>query len=126
MQRYALYIVYVLMVSVGLVAMYAILNAGNPASLLRRVFSNPAMDVYVAAGASFIVFVLGFIVFFNRDHQEIQQLLRINREKIRDLRRQGRSDGDIADAILSAMGSRRGYRHNLVRKKLKAYLAQFE
>lgn len=119
-------ILYILMIGIGLVAMYAILNAGNPDSLLRRMFSDPAMDVYVAAGASFIVFVLGFIVFFNRDHQEIQQLLRINREKIRDLRRQGQSDGDIADAILSAMGSRGGYRHNLTRKKLTAYLSQFE
>ena len=57
-------IVYALLVIVGLLAMYSILNAGQPNSLLRSVFPDPAMDVYVAVVASLVVFVLGFVVFF--------------------------------------------------------------
>ena len=65
MPRPLIYIVYVLLITVGLVAMYSILNAGNPNSLLRPIFPDPASDIYVAIGSSLFVFVLGFVVFFS-------------------------------------------------------------
>ncbi len=116
----------VLMVVVGLIAMYSILNAGNPNSLLRPVFPNPQYDVYVALGSSFFVFVLGFIVFQSRDQEGFQQVIQLNQDNIRTLRKKGKSDTEIAESILSAMGSRPGYRTNMARKKLTAYLSDFE
>ena len=119
-------VIYTLLILVGLVAMYSILNAGNTNSLLRPVFPNPAYDVYVAMGSSLVAFVLGFVVFFNRDSEGFRNLIEMNAERIRQLRNEGRPDEEIADSILAAMGSSAGYKHNLARKKLLVYLSQFE
>ena len=50
----------------------------------------------------------------------------MNGERIRQLRNEGRTDEEIADSILAAMGSPSGYKHNLARKKLMIYLAEFQ
>ena len=126
MPRWLLYTIYLLMVSVGLVAMYAILNAGNPESLLRRWVTNPGHDVYVAMLTSFIVFVLGFVVFFNRDREGFQNLIQLNANKIRQLRQTGSDDEAIAESILNAMGSRSGRKHALAKRKLVIYLAELK
>jgi len=119
-------IVYTLLIAVGLMAMYSILNAGNVNSLLRPIFPNPAYDVYIAMALSLIVFVLGFVVFFNRDSEGFRNLIEMNADRIRQLRNQGRPDEEIADSILAAMGSSSGYKHNMAKKKLVVYLSQFK
>jgi ABC-type nickel/cobalt efflux system permease component RcnA len=118
-------IIYVLMIIVGLVAMYSLLNAGNPESLLRPFFPDPKYDLYVAMISSVLVFILGFFVFFSRDQESFRQLVALNAEKIKELREAGKKDEDIADSILAAMGSHGGYKHNMARKKLLIYLSEF-
>jgi hypothetical protein len=119
-------IVYTLLISVGLLAMYALLNAGNTNSLLRSVFPDPSIDVYVAVVSSLVVFVLGFVVFFDRDSQGFRNLVELNGDRVKQLRNEGRTDEEIADSILAAMGSTRGYKHNMAKKKLMIYLADFK
>lgn len=119
-------VVYTLLVAIGLVAMYALLNAGSPDSLLRPFFPDPSWDVYVAMASSLIVFVLGFVVFFNRDSEGFRNLIEMNGDRVRQMRGEGRSDEEIADSILAAMGSISGYKHNLAKKKLVIYLAAFK
>ena len=126
MPRFILYIIYVLMVLIGLVAMYSLLNTGNPDSLLRAIIPNPAHDVYVAVVSSVLVFILGFFVFFSRDQEGFLQLIEINANRIRSMRKRKKTDAQIADSMLAAMGSTGGYRHNMARKKLIAYLAGFK
>ena len=126
MPRSLLYTIYVLMVLIGLVAMYSLLNAGNPDSLLRPIIPNPAHDVYVAVISSILVFILGFFVFFSRDLEGFQHLIELNADRIRSMRKRKKTDAQIADSILTAMGSTGGYRHNMARKKLIAYLTGFK
>ncbi len=114
------------MIVIGLVAMYSLLNTGNPNSLLRPFIPDPQDDFYVAIVSSVLVFVLGFFVFFSRDREGLRQLVRMNADRIRDSRRKGKTDEQIADAILAAMGSSSGYRHNLTRKKLMIALSEFK
>jgi hypothetical protein len=114
------------MILIGLVAMYSLLNTGNPDSLLRPLIPDPQDDVYVAIVSSALVFVLGFFVFYSRDREGFRQLANLNSDRIRDFRRKGKSDEQIADAILAAMGSCSGYRHNLARKKLMIALSEFK
>ena len=121
-----MYIIYVLMILIGLVAMYSLLNTGNPESLLRWVLPNPADDVYVAVISSALVFILGFFVFFSRDREGFQQLIELNADRIRTMRKRKKTDAQIADSILAAMGSTGGYRHNMAKKKLIAYLSGFK
>jgi len=121
-----MYIIYSLMLLIGLVAMYSLLNTGNPDSLLRLIIANPAHDLYVAVISSVLVFILGFFVFFSRDQEGFQQLIELNADRIRSLRKRKKTDAQIADSILAAMGSISGYRHNMAKKKLIAYLAGFK
>jgi len=114
------------MVLIGLVAMYSLLNTGNPDSLLRPILPNPAHDMYVAVISSVLVFILGFFVFFSRDQEGFQQLIELNADRIRSLRKRKKTDAQIADSILAAMGSTGGYRHNMARKKFIAYLSGFK
>jgi len=124
--KFLLYIIYALMILIGLVAMYSLLNTGRPDSLLRPLISDPRNDFYVAVVSSLLVFILGFLVFFSRDREGFRQLVQLNAEQIRGQRKRGKSDEEIANAILAAMGSTGGYKHNLARKKLVVYLAEFE
>ena len=126
MPKPLLYIIYVLMIMVGLVAMYSLLNAGNPDSLLRPFSPDPKYDVYVAIVSSVLVFILGFFIFFSRDQESFRHLVELNAEKIRGLREAGKKDEEIADSILAAMGSYSGYKHNMARKKLLIYLSEFK
>ena len=114
------------MVVIGLVAMYSLLNAGNPDSLLRTIIPDPAHDVYVAVTSSVLVFIFGFFVFFTRDREGFRRLVQLNADRIRELRKNGKSDEEIAGSFLAAMGSIRGYRHNMARKKLVVYLSEFQ
>ena len=120
-----MYIIYGLMILIGLVAMYSLLNTGNPDSLLRPIIPNPAHDLYVAVISSVLVFILGFFVFFSRDQEGFQQLIELNADRIRSMRKRKKTDAQIADSILAAMGSTGGYRHNMAQKKLIAYLSGF-
>jgi hypothetical protein len=113
------------MIIIGLVAMYSLLNAGNPDSLLRPIFPDPKYDLYVAMISSALVFIFGFFVFFSRDQESFRQLVELNAGKIRELREAGKKDEEIADSILAAMGSHGGYKHNMARKKLLIYLSEF-
>ncbi len=126
MPKPLLYIIYGLMIVVGLVAMYTLLNAGNPDSLLRPYLPDPRHDVYVAVVSSVLVFILGFFVFFSRDREGFRQLVDLNSDQIRKLRKKGKSDNEIAASILAAMGSASGYKHNLALKKLVIALSEFK
>ncbi|MEJ2165729.1 MAG: hypothetical protein P8X90_09390 [Desulfobacterales bacterium] len=126
MPRKLLHTIYGLMILIGLVAMYSLLNTGNPDSLLRLIFPDPQDDLYVAVISSVLVFILGFFVFFSRDRDAFRQLVRLNADQIRSFRLKGKSDEEIAESILAAMGSRSGYRHNLARKKLLIALSEFK
>ena len=126
MPKPVLTIFYILMIIIGLVAMYSLLNAGNPDSLLRPFFPDPKYDLYVAMISSGLVFILGFFVFFSRDQESFRQLVALNEKKIRALRTEGKKDEEIADSIMAAMGSHSGYRHNMARKKLLIYLSEFQ
>ncbi len=107
-------IVYVLIIAVGLVAMYSLLNAGNTNSLLRPVFPDPAKDLYVAVISSLIVFVLGFVVFFNRDSEGFRNLIEMNGERIHQLRNhfQQTINALLGQAVLPLLGITQGIGHH--------------
>ena len=115
-----------LMLVTGAAAAYTLLTAGSDDSFWRRFFPNPGNDVYIALVSSFAVFVLGFFNFYNRDQETFKTLIEMNAERIRGLRREGKSDQDIAASILDAMGLKKGYKYKMVGKKLGAYLSEFE
>ena len=121
-----MYLLYGLIIIIGLIAMYSLLNAGNPDSLLRLLYEDAGYDFWVAVGSSLLVFIMGFIVFYSRDREGFRNLVQLNADQIHEARQQGKSNAEIADAILAAMGSTSGYRHNMARKKLVIALSEFK
>lgn len=117
---------YILIVIFGIVGLYAIFNIGNPHSLLRLLIKSDAYDIYIVIAVSLIVFFLGFLVFYFRQQEGYSDLLWMNRERIRSLREEGRTDEQIAEDLLSALGMKRGYRYNLVKKRLVLELSSIK
>ncbi len=126
MSKTALSVLYVMMIPIILITMYTLLTAGSPDSLLRPIIPDPGYDVYVAVISSFLVFVLGFVMLYARDREGFGQLIAMNADKIRKLRKKGTSDEEIADSILAALQIHRKRRYNMARKKLVAYLSEFK
>lgn len=119
-------VIYILIVVFGLVGLYAIFNVGNPHSLFRWIIKSDAYDLYIAMGVSLLVFFLGFLVFYFRQQEGYTQLLWMNRERIRALREKRYSDEQIAEDLLSALGMKRGYRYNLIKKRLVLELSSIK
>jgi hypothetical protein len=106
--------------------MYTLLTVGNPDSLLRLLIPDPKYDFWIAIGSSLTVFALGFVVFYSRDMEGYRQLIEMNAEQIRSMRKRRKSDEQIADSMLAAMGSTSGYKHHLARRRLLIYLSEFK
>jgi hypothetical protein len=114
-----------LIILAGIVFFYTLFTAGSPNSLWRHIFPNPGYDTYIAMAASFLFFAFVFVIFQTREDEGFRNLVEMNAERIRLLRKRGKSDEEIAISILHAMGSLRGYRHHMARKKLRHYLSLF-
>ena len=117
-------IFYILMSIAGVVAGYSLLTATSPHSLLRHIAPDPRDDVYIAFGASFLVFIIGFALFFLKDADQFLEIVRLNQPRIDQLRKEGSADAAIADSILGAMGIAPGRQRRLAKKKLIAYMSQ--
>ncbi len=112
------------MALVGVATVYVWLNAGSETSLVRHV-AEPRYDGTLLYLLSVTFFILGFFVFQLRDQGRYRTLIEMNAEKIRGLREKGMADEDIAQAMLAALGSTKGYRHNFSKRKILALLASF-
>jgi len=124
--RKILWLIYVLMLLTGITSIYTIFNVGNPHSLLRWVIKPDSYDLYIAMGASLAVFLLGFFVFYFRQQQGYEQLLRMNQDHIKLLRKKGYQDNQIAEDLLSALGMKTGIRYKFVKKRLILELSSMD
>ncbi len=116
---------YGVLLALALATAYVWFTIGDAGSLTRHLFKDPAADVPLLYGLSISMFLMGFFVFFLRDQSRYRALVEANAEKIRELRARNMEDDAIADAMLKALGSERGYRHRLARKKILALLRRF-
>ena len=60
-----------------------------------------------------------------QEYQKVETMNVIDTEGTIQISIKSKTDEEIADSILAAMGSISGYRHNMARKKLKIYLSEF-
>jgi hypothetical protein len=107
-----------------ILTLYAIFNTGNPQSLFRVVIEDPAYDVAVTVGSALCVGVLVILLTASREQNSIEHLLEINTDYIRQLRRKGRSDAEIAASFLENIGSRSGLLHRLAKRRVLRYLSK--
>ena len=108
----------------SLLAFYAIFNTGNPNSLFRLIIKDASYDLVVTLGLGLAIGSLVILITATREESSLTHLLDINSDYIRELRRKGKTDIEIADSFLSKMGSKGGLLHRLAKRRILRYLSK--
>jgi hypothetical protein len=119
-------ILYFLLVLFMLLTFYAIFNAGNPNSLFRVLIDDPSCDIALTVGLSLVVALLVILLSSGRRQSELERLLELNKEHIRELRSKGRSEEAIADSFLDSLKARKGFLYSLAKRRVLRYLGRIE
>jgi hypothetical protein len=117
-------VMFILLGVFSLLAFYAIFNTGNPNSLFRLIINDASYDLVVTLGLGLVVGALVILVTATREGSSLTHLLEINSDYIRELRRKGKTDMEIADSFLSKMGSKGGLLHRLAKRRVLRYLSK--
>jgi hypothetical protein len=105
-------------------AFYAILNAGNPHSLLRFLVKDPSYDVTIALGLGIVVGALAITLYTIRRESPLRSMLESNSGYIRKLRQKGKSEEEIALSFLKEIGSTRGPLHLIAKHRVLKHLSR--
>lgn len=126
MKQAVQWVITVLLILFLILTFYAIFNVGNPKSLFRFVIHNPSYDTTVTVVLAGFVALLAMILYAGRmqTHGPIKHLLEINREYIRELREEGKSEEYIAESFLEELGSEKGVIHALAKRRVLRHLSR--
>ena len=117
-------VMFILLGVFSLLAFYAIFNTGNPNSLFRLIIKDASYDLMVTLGLGLAIGSLVILITATREESSLTHLLEINSDYIRELRRKGKTDIEIADSFLSKMGSKGGLIHRLAKRRVLRYLSK--
>ncbi|UCF97766.1 MAG: hypothetical protein JSV89_21760 [Spirochaetaceae bacterium] len=115
---------YVLLVVLMLLTLYAIFNAGNPNSLFRLLVKDPSYDIAITVALAVCSFALVLLLTLGGGQNRLRHLLEINAGHIQDLRRKGKSDLFIAESFLSELGVKSGILYRLAKRRVLRYLSK--
>ena len=118
-------ILFILLAALMVVTFYAIFNAGNPHSLFRYVIRDTRYDVAVTLVLSFGVVVIVLILTAERTGR-LKGMLDMNRDYILELRRKGKSDGEIAESFLSELKAPAGLLRSIAKRRVLRYLSRLK
>jgi hypothetical protein len=104
---------------------YAIFNAGNPRSLFRYVLRDARYDVAVTLALSAGIVVLVLLLTAGR-FDRLKGLLDLNRSYIEELRREGKSDGEIAESFLNELKAPAGFLRAIAKRRVLRYLSRLK
>ena len=115
---------WILLAAFMVLTFYGIFNAGNPNSLFRLVVPDPAYDVSVTVGLSVVVAILVVLLTAARE-QTLKNLLDMNADYMRELRRKGHTDEQIAESFLAELKVRKGgILYSLAKNRTMRYLSK--
>jgi hypothetical protein len=117
---------YILLVIFMLLTFYAIFNAGNPNSLFRLLIQDPSYDIALTVGLSLVVALLVILLSSGKRQSELEHLLKLNEEHIRELRGKGKSEEAIAESFLDSLQAKKGLLYTLARRRVLRYLGRIE
>jgi hypothetical protein len=118
-------ILYIILVILALLAFYSIFNAGNPRSIFRIIVKDPSYDLAITVVLSGGVAVIAFIV-STGSGGKLAEMLQMNAEYIRQLRKQGKSDDYIAEDFLKTLGSKKGFLHGMAKQRVLKFLRRLD
>jgi hypothetical protein len=118
-------ILFILLVVLMLLTFYAIFNAGNPHSLFRYIIRERRYDVAITLALSACIVVLVLLLTAERSNR-LKGLLDLNRDYIRQLRRAGKSDGEIAESFLDELKAPPGFLRAIAKRQVLRYLSRLK
>jgi hypothetical protein len=117
-------VLWILLAVFMVLTFYGIFNAGNPRSMFRLIVRDPGYDVAVTLVLSLVVAALVVLLTIQRE-QSLRHLLDLNADYIRELRRKGKSDVEIADSFLAELKVRKGgLLFSLAKNRVMRYLSK--
>jgi hypothetical protein len=117
-------VLWILLAVFMVLTFYGIFNAGNPRSMFRLIVRDPGYDVAVTLVLSLVVAALVVLLTIQRE-QSLRHLLDLNADYIRELRRKGKSDAEIADSFLAELKVRKGgLLFSLAKNRVMRYLSK--
>ena len=117
-------VMFILLGIFSLLVFYAVFNTGNPNSLFRLIIKDPSYYLFITVVLGLVVCSLVIVITATREGSSLTHLLEINNDYIRELRRKGRTDMEIADSFLNKLGSKEGLLHRLAKRRVLRYLSK--
>ena len=117
-------ILYFFLGLIMLIDFYLIFNAGNPNSFLRLLIKDTAYDISITVALSIIIVVISLSMIRDNDQNSIKKILEKNSEHIAELKKQNRSNEEIAESFLKELGSEKGLFHSFVKWRVLRYLTK--
>ncbi len=96
-------VLYFLLALLMAVDFYLIFNAGNPNSFLRLLIKDTSYDVTVTVVLSVIIAVVSMMMIRDNDQNSLKAVIQRNAGVISDMKKQNRSDEEIAESFLKEM-----------------------
>jgi len=118
-------ILYIILVIFAILAFYSIFNAGNPKSLFRFLVKDPSWDIAITVALSAGVAATALIL-SSASGNKLTEMLEMNADYIRQLRKKGKSDDFIAEDFLKTLGSKQGALHRMAKRRVLKFLHTFE
>jgi len=103
---------------------YLIFWSGHPKYLLKYLYEDRKYDIYVIVAFGFLTSLVSFFYSWANENKGYQTLIELNRDKILKLRKRGKSDEEIAEALLKALGRKKGIGYRYEKKKIIYFLSK--
>ncbi|MBL7006621.1 MAG: hypothetical protein ISR78_06045 [Spirochaetia bacterium] len=105
---------------------YSIFNAGNPNSLFRPLIKDPSWDFTVTVVISLIIAIISLTMAQDSNRNSIKNLLYKNIEFIKQLRKENRSEEEIAESFVTELKFRKKFIRSIVKRRVLRFLAKIE
>ena len=102
----------------SVIVLYLIFNVGNPNSLLRYIIKNPSYDIIILVVIAAFISLMSFYYAHTSETGGYGKIVQVNLKKIQKLRKRGKTNEEIAEAILNAMNVKKGYRYHYAMRRL--------
>jgi uncharacterized integral membrane protein len=117
-------IFFTIVILLSIIILYLIFNVGNPNSLMRYIIKDPSYDLLILIILAVIMSLMSFYYAHSNETTGYEKIIQANLKNIQKLRKNGKTDEQIAEAILNALKIRKGYRYSYARKRLIVVLGK--
>lgn len=117
---------FIIVVILSIIIVFLIFNTGNPNSILRYIIKDPSYDFIILFALAVLLSLMSFYYAHTNETGGYEKIVQANLKNIRRLRKNRKTNKEIAETILNAMNMRRGYRYHYALRRLIILLGRIE